>query len=172
MTEDRSGQEPADADVPVSELRLHECCRDAHFWARHLPEYADRSQSKADFWAILAGFLAAVTSLSVFPVLGDGAGTLAKTIVSVVALASAVSALVPRVKSYGEQAGSARVLAAQYGSLYGRLLDLVNENPVNQHVAKGVVAEYQAVKEKKDALRGLTHLVQKRDKEKSGSGNA
>ena len=143
-------------DTPVSTERLDGCVRSAQRWADMLPRFADRCQLKADWWAITAGVLAAITSLAVFPVLGESSSVTAKTLVSVVALASAVSALVPRVKGYGEQAGAARVLAAQYGSVYGRLLDLVNADTANPHTAQMVVAEFQAIKEKKDALRGLT----------------
>src|ERR1700752_2047833 len=127
MTQNRTDNDADDLDVPVSMERLEECRDSAYFWVNALPEYADRNQSKADFWAILAGVLAAITSLSIYPVLGPGSGMPAKTIVSVVALASAVCALVPRVKNYGEMAGTARVLAAQYGSVYGRLLDIVED---------------------------------------------
>jgi hypothetical protein len=155
-----------DLDVPVSPKNLEECRDSAYFWVNALPEYADRNQSRADFWSILAGVLAAITSLSIFPLLGQGSGILDKTIVSAVALLSAVSALVPRVKNYGEMAGTARVLAAQYGSVYGRLLDVVESGAKNQHAAKVVVAEFDSIKAKKDALRLLRPWIRKRKHEK------
>jgi hypothetical protein len=167
MTQNPADNDADELDVPVSRERLEACRESAKRWAGELPRYADRNQLKADFWAISAGLLAAITSLAIFPVLGEGSGTLEKTTVSVVALASAVCALVPRVKGYGEQAGTARVLAAQYGSVYGRLLDLVKDGSDNQHAAKAVVAEYQSIKEKKDVLRELTTRKQKRQRAKS-----
>ena len=166
MSENPTTDGPDALDVPVSRERLAECRDSAYFWVNALPEYADRNQSKAEFWSILAGVLAAAASLAIFPVLGDGSGTLEKTIVSVVALASAVSALVPRVKNYGELAGTARVLAAQYGSVYGRLLDLIEDARSNQPAAKTAVAEFNSIKEKKDGLRLLTPWIRKRNAEK------
>jgi hypothetical protein len=155
-----------DLGVPVCMKNLAECRDSAYFWVNALPEYADRNQSKADLWSILAGVLAAITGLSIFPVLGQGSGILVKTIVSAVALTSAVSALVPRVKNYGEMAGTARVLAAQYGSVYGRLLDVVESGAKNQHAAKVVVAQFDSIKAKKDALRLLTPWIRKRKQDK------
>jgi hypothetical protein len=143
-------------DVPASRERLKLCLADAELWSRELPSYADRTQFKADFWAIAAGILAAFAGLSIFPVVGQNSATWEKAIVSFIALASGISALVPRVKNYGEQAGAARVLAAQYGSVYGRLLDLEKCRTINQPAAKVVLLEFQSIKGKKDELRGLT----------------
>jgi hypothetical protein len=114
----------------------------------------------------LAGVLASITSLSIFAVLGQGSGILEKTAVSAVALLSAILALVPRVKNYGEMAGTARVLAAQYGSVYGRLLDVVESGAKHQHAARVVVAEFDSIKAKKDALRMLGSWIRKRNQEK------
>ena len=68
---------------------------------------------------------------------------------------AAICALVPRVKNYGELAGAARELASRYGSLEGDLLDLSKADPVDQERARTIVTDFQATKEKKDALRGL-----------------
>jgi hypothetical protein len=171
MTQTPTTHGSDDTAVPVSIKRLEECRDSAHFWVDALPEYADRNQSKADSWAILAGALAAITSLSIFPVLGEGSGTWVKVIVSAVALASAVAALVPRVKNYGELAGAARVLAAQYGRVYGLLLDVVADGGTNQAAARAAVAEFNSTKEKKDALRLLTPWIRKRNEQKKKHDN-
>ena len=91
--------------APVSKERIANCLRSASVWVEELPRYADRQQQRADFWAILAGVLAALTSLAIFPVLGDSSTVLEKLTVSAVALAAAICALVPRVKNYAEFAG-------------------------------------------------------------------
>lgn len=143
------------SDIPISKERVEECLKSAHGWQRQLPLYADRQQFWADLWAISAGILASITGLAIFPVAAGNQSTWTKWIVSIVALASAISALMPRVKNYGEQAGSARVLAAQYGSVYGRLLDLTKCDEIPQHAAKTVLLEFQSTNEKKDALRGI-----------------
>jgi len=60
--------------VPVTRERIATCLDSARLWARELPRYADRQQRRADAWSIAAGVLAALTSLSVFPLLtGDSA---------------------------------------------------------------------------------------------------
>lgn len=147
--------EPDAPGVPVSRTRLERILTSSERWAVRLPRYADVNQRRADFWAIAAGVLAAATSLAIWPVLTASATLREKALVSVVSFLAALCALVPRIKGYAEQAGAARVLSAQYGSLVGRLVDLLAENPVNQRVAAQVAAEYQSVKEKKDALRWL-----------------
>ena len=141
--------------VPVSMERIGICLASATFWTRELPVYADSRQLRADFWAIAAGLLAALTSLSIFPVLGDGSTDLQKWVISIVAFLAAICALIPRVKNYGELAGQARELASRYGSLEGDLLDLSHAKPMDQERARTVVTEFQATKEKKDGLRGL-----------------
>ena len=96
----------------------------ANFWVHELPRYADRQQASADFWSILAGILAAITSLAIFPVVANDSGTLVKVLVSAFALAAAICALVPRVKNYAELAGQARELTSRYGGVLGNLIDL------------------------------------------------
>jgi len=141
--------------VPVSKDRIAVCLASATFWTRELPIYADGRQRWADAWAIAAGILAAATSLAIFPVLGDDSSDLEKVVVSVVAFAAAICALIPRIRNYGELAGQARELASRYGSLEGDLLDLSKADPVDQERARTIVTEFQAAKEKKDSLRGL-----------------
>ena len=141
--------------VPVSPERIDDCLRSATFWVNELPRYADRQQQLADNWAILAGVLASLTSLAIFPILGDNSTTLAKGIVSAVALLAAICALVPRVKNYAELAGQARELSSRYGSVTGGLVDLANAQAIDQEQARVIVTEFQSIKEKKDTLRGL-----------------
>jgi hypothetical protein len=141
--------------VPVSHERVEVCLKSAKFWVDELPRYADRQQQTADRWAIASGVLAAITSLSVWPILGPGSTDFDKALVSTIALIAATCALVPRIKNYAELAGAARELTSRYGSLTGELIDLSKTNPPDQERARIVVAEFQAVKEKKDSLRGL-----------------
>ena len=74
---------------------------------------------------------------------------------SAVALAAAICALVPRVKNYAEFAGQARELSSRYGGIVGDLLDLSVANQIDQEQARIVVNEFESIKERKDALRGL-----------------
>jgi hypothetical protein len=141
--------------VPVSRERVNICLASSTFWTRELPKYADSKQFWADNWAIAAGILAALTSLAIFPILDDDSTVIEKAFISLVALAAAICALIPRVKNYAELAGAARELSSRYGSLEGDLIDLSNAKPMDQERARTVVVEFQATKEKKDALRGL-----------------
>jgi hypothetical protein len=142
--------------IPVSEQTIRTCFESACLWVAELPCYADRNQRKADNWAIASGILAAITSLAIWPVLSDTPAAWAKTLVSVVALASAVCALVPRVKNYAEMAGEARQLVSRYAGVMGNLRDLRDMGAdLRQQDARKTVDEFAAIKAKKDALRGL-----------------
>jgi hypothetical protein len=119
----------------------------------------------ADRFAIFAGFLSAVTGLSVWAVWANSPEWYWQLLVAVVALLASLCALVPRVKNWAEQAGLARELASQYGRLVGDLTDLTNLQVIDQVRAGRVVDDFQITKEKKDQLRGLRdRLVIKRDK--------
>jgi hypothetical protein len=141
--------------VSVTRERIATCLESALFWARELPRYADRQQRRADAWSIAAGVLAALTSLSVFPLMSSTVADAGKWIIAGLALAAAVCALIPRVRSYGELAGQAREVSSRYGRLTGELMDMVRAEWVDQERARYVVTEFQATKEKKDSLRGL-----------------
>ena len=141
--------------VPVSPTRINNCLRSAGYWVNALPRYADRQQVQADFWAILSGILAAITSLAIFPVLGESPTTQEKAVVSAFALLAAICALVPRVRNYGELAGQARELSSRYGGIYGDLVDLSLAPTIDQDRALAIVDEFESIKSKKDGLRGL-----------------
>jgi hypothetical protein len=141
--------------VSVTRERIATCLESALFWARELPRYADRQQRRADAWSIAAGVLAALTSLSVFPLMSSTVADAGKWIIAGLALAAAVCALIPRVRSYGELAGQAREVSSRYGRLTGELMDMARAEWVDQERARYVVTEFQATKEKKDSLRGL-----------------
>jgi hypothetical protein len=145
----------APGTVPVSAVRLRDCQRSAAFWVVELPRYADRNQRNADFWALSAGILAALTGLSIWPAADASSPWYLKLLVAGAAFASAICALVPRVRSYAERAGEARALASRYGNVLGALTDLVEASAPDQGAALAAVQEFGAVKEKKDALRGL-----------------
>ncbi len=144
-------------DVAVSRERVEGCLRSATFWVTELPKYADRQQRKADWWAIVSGALAAFTGLAIFPAITDASTDLEKAFVAVFAFAAAICALVPRVMNYAELAGQARELTSRYGGVVGDLLDLAKSkaDPFPSDAARPVVEAFEAIKEKKDGLRGL-----------------
>jgi hypothetical protein len=141
--------------MQVSRKRLEICLASAEFWVDELPRYADRNQRRADWWAIASGGVAAITGLSIWPVLTAHSSDLAKAVVSGATLVAAMLALVPRIKNYADNAGQARELSSRYGSLRGRLVDITQADDVDQAEVRALLAEFQAAKEKKDSLRGL-----------------
>jgi hypothetical protein len=141
--------------VPISRKRVRECEESAHFWVRELPRYADRKQLWADSWSIAAGVLAALTSLSIFPVLSDDATDWQRFLVAAAAFAAAICALIPRVKNYAELAGQARELSSRYGGVIGDLMDLAEANPFPAEAARAVIDDFESIKARKDSLRGL-----------------
>jgi hypothetical protein len=147
--------EPAGLTVPVSRERVENCLKSATFWVRELPRYADRKQAWADAWGILSGVLAAVTGLAIFPAITDASTDWDKALVSMFAFGASICALMPRIKNYAELAGQARELTSRYGGVVGDLLDLSKANPFPAEAAQTVIEEFEAIKEKKDSLRGL-----------------
>lgn len=141
--------------APISRNRVVRCRESAEYWVRELPRYADRKQFWADFWSLAAGILAALTSLSIFPVLNDQAPDWQKGVVAIAAFAAAICALFPRVKNYGELAGQARELSSRYGGVVGDLVDLEAANPFPADAARAIVDEFESIKAKKDGLRGM-----------------
>jgi hypothetical protein len=57
--------------------------------------------------------------------------------------------------NYSELAGQARELSSRYGGVVGDLLDLARAEPYRPEPARPVIEEFEAIKEKKDTLRGL-----------------
>ena len=95
-----------------------------------------------------------------------------KVVVSLVAFAAALCALVPRVKNYGELAGQARELTSRYGGVVGDLLDLAKMEALDSDAARPVVEEFEAIKEKKDGLRRVAGPRLRRDRtdQRGGEG--
>lgn len=144
-------------DIPISAARLRKCMASASYWVIALPTYADRMQALADRWALAAGGLAILTGLAVWTKLAESASLWAETVVAVAAILAGVFALVPRIKNYGELAGSARELGAQAKHHYGELLDLWSDKDdrLSSEVAKERVRNFEAVRKDKDRLRYL-----------------
>ncbi|MGL5817844.1 MAG: hypothetical protein ACRCYR_09800 [Phycicoccus sp.] len=142
----------------MSRKRVEACLRSALLWTDELPRYADFQQSKADWWSLVAGVVAALTGLSIFPVLSDSSTTLEKVLVAAFAFAAGICALVPRIKNYGEMAGRARELAAVYSTVQGDLLDglvAIDAGRANDDALRAAVKAFQEAKAKKDQLRYL-----------------
>ena len=150
------GGAPA-ATPPVSERRVEECLQSASFWAEILAYHADGLQKRADTWSISAGLLAAIAGLSAWKLVTDQTtARWAIVLTSALALAAAISALVPRIKNYAENAALSRELAARYGQSKGLLtdtLDWMKSSQANQAVVRAVVADFEAIKKSKDSMR-------------------
>jgi hypothetical protein len=145
------------AAPPVSERRVEECLDSASFWAEILAYHADGLQKRADTWSISAGLLAAIAGLSAWKLVTDQTtARWAIVLTSGLALAAAISALVPRIKNYAENAALSRELAARYGQSKGLLTDTLawmKSSKANETVVRAVVADYEAIKKSKDSMR-------------------
>jgi len=151
--------------VPKSSERVHrrqkssidECLESAKYWTAVLPKYANDMQARADRWAVTSGVLSAVAGLSVWATLLQSAWWWAQILVAVVSLLSAIAALVPRVKNFGEMAGHARQLSSAYGRVEGQLVDAHEwKRNRNEQVLQKVVEDFDNTKSSKDTnLRDL-----------------
>ena len=139
----------------ISRKRLEECRDSAKYWGPRLQLYADVNQRRGDLLSLVAGILAAVTGLSVWPVADSTTTGWAPALVAGGALATSICALIPRIYNFGDRAGQAREIGPLYGQVYGELIDLCDTNPIDQQWAAVVLAEFRDAKTKKDSLRGL-----------------
>lgn len=152
--EDAAATAQAEQKADVTFARLLVCLESAAFWARRMPEYAAHERRVGNRWAIWSGALAAVTGLAVWPLITEQAPPLvAGGIVSGIAFASAICALVMKVNRYTEMAERGQELAAAYGQLWGHLLDLTASGPViDQKEAHAAITQFQRTKTQKDKL--------------------
>lgn len=144
-------------DIPVSVASLQECLDSSRYWIQLLPAYANAMQRRADLLAIGAGLLAAITGLSVWTDFQQSSNPVGRWTVVAVSLLSAMLALMPRVKNYGEMAGHARELSANYGQVSGALLDLwFDQAALGTAEARNTIKRFDQIKAGKDAnLRDL-----------------
>jgi hypothetical protein len=141
----------------ISPARVDDSFESASYWSRELLAYADKMQRRADWWAIAAGLIAAMTSLAIWPTT-DSKETWAVALVAAGAFTSAVCALMPRIKNYGEWAGKGREIATQYGSIVGPLWDLnivMASDPahVDNAAVRSLVDEFEKIRAAKNELR-------------------
>ncbi len=149
-----SGRSPV--AIPVSKVRVAEGLKSATFWAEILAYHADGLQKRADTWSISAGLFAAIAGLAAWKLVTDTRAGWAIILTSGLALAAALSALVPRIKNYAENAALSRELAARYGQTRGALTDTLewmNSNLADDAAVRAAVAEFEAIKKSKDSMR-------------------
>ncbi|WP_127473232.1 hypothetical protein [Microbacterium sulfonylureivorans] len=144
----------AEQETDVTMARLLVCLESAAHWAEEMPKYAAREKRKGNGWAISSGALAALTGLAVWPLINEQTPPLvAAGLVSAIAFASAICALVLKVNRYTEMAERGQELAGLYGQALGLLLDLtVADGTIDQHKAHAAVAVFQQAKVRKDKL--------------------
>lgn len=146
--------------TPVSQARLVMCLASAMYWEKYLVTYADKKQWWANFWAIGAAILAAITNVAIWQEFTDAGGLTAKIAGSVVTVLAGLCATIPRILNHGELAGAARTLRPQYGAMIGNLVDLIKIAPnFDREEAASVVHDFQLIKEKKDQLQDLSHKL-------------
>lgn len=144
----------AEQETDVTLARLFICLESAAYWYDKMPAYADAERRAGNRWAIGSGALAALTGLAIWPLITEQAPPLvAGIVVSGVAFASAICALVSKVNRYTEMAERGQELAGLYGQSLGLLMDLTTAGGViKQPKAHAAVVLFQQTKIRKDKL--------------------
>lgn len=147
----------AKGDSPATAVSDVQACLDsALFWVEALPRYANKMQEIADRWAIASSVLGLVSGLAIWATLAQSTTFWAQAIVTGVAFATGVCGVIPRIRNYGEMAGSARGLIPRYARSSGELRSLWEHREwLDKPQAQTIVETFQAMKEAKDQLRYL-----------------
>jgi hypothetical protein len=121
---------------------------------------------RADRYAITAALLSTLTGLGVWSTLAASTDWWAVLIVSIVALAAAVAAIVPKAKGYVECAAVAAALAPRYSQVMGELQDAATwleqaESGAHDR-ADAAVKKFEGIKSEKDSLKTLPSQLQAR----------
>jgi hypothetical protein len=113
-------------------------------------------QEIADRWAIAASILGLITGLAVWATVAQSTTLWAQAAVTAVALATGICGVIPRIRNYGEMAGSARGLIPRYARSSGELRSLwEHQDWLDRPQAQTVIGTFEAIKEAKDQLRYL-----------------
>lgn len=129
---------------------------DAAFWANRLPRFAAAMQARADRFALVAGFLSAITGLGIWATIAASIDPRAQVAVGFVALAAAVVGLVPKTMGYADCASNAFDISAAYGHAEGELVKahrkLVDEDPDALAFAEDARKAFEEVRIRKEKL--------------------
>ncbi|MEU8511088.1 hypothetical protein AB0C76_05800 [Kitasatospora sp. NPDC048722] len=143
-------------DIPVSTDRLGVCLRDARYWAQHLGEFSAKLQAKSDAFQTAATLLAALTAGTLWAVVSSSTALWAEILVTVMALLTAFVTAYPKARNYSRGAAEAAQLTADYGRLYGRLLDadraVTGGQVLDTKRLQELVEEFQDVRSRRQTL--------------------
>jgi len=160
-------------DANISEQRLNGCIESAAFWATHLNLYADSMYALADKYAITTSLISVVTGLGAWGTIAASTKWWGQAVVGVMAFAAAAVGVIPKVRGYGECALKAAPLSTEYGTVLGVLEDALSElhsgHQNAQTHSREAIAAFNAVKEKKDALKPFPGELAKELEEKRKS---
>jgi hypothetical protein len=143
---------------------LNEYIDSARFWGDHIQLYSDWMQTLSDRYAIGAALISAFTGLAIWGTISSSAQVWAQAAASTMAFCAAAAAIIPKIKGYGNCALSAAPLSTDYGHALDELLTALegvkSARPKAQVGARKAVADFEAVKAKKDALRPYPRRLQ------------
>lgn len=141
---------------PISENRIIDCIVSAEFWASSLPLHSGDMRKRADYFAIASSFLSAITALGIWSTFAASTSWPAVLGVSLVAIASAIVAQVPKIKGYAKCAEDSARLSSRYGNVLGELKDslemLRNGHQEGPYYAFKAINTFEGIKREKDAL--------------------
>jgi hypothetical protein len=122
-------------------------------------------QRLADGYAIAAAVISTVTGLAAWGALAALSAWWAQVAVAVMATATAVVNVIPKVRGYADCAAKAAPLATEYGRSLGELQNAIEalkgHAPGAKVQALKALDRFQVVKEKKDGLRPLPAELEK-----------
>ncbi len=152
----------------ISDTRLNGCIESAEFWAAKLNVFSADMQDLADRYAIIASLISTVTGLAVWGTIA--ASRWGQVLVGLMAFAAAAVAVIPKVRGYSECALKAAPLATEYGQVLGDLEDALKElqsrDQNAQSHSKTAIAEFEGIREKKNALKPFPKQLAKELDEK------
>lgn len=91
------------------------------YWSEHLSSYGAKMRSRSDNFAIAAAIISTITGAAIWATVSQSAEIWAQAIVTAMAVAAAVTALVPKLKGYSDCATNAPAIASKYGRYLAKL---------------------------------------------------
>lgn len=128
----------------------------AVFWSEHLGAYGRKMRTRSDNFAIAAAVISTITGAAIWTTVSDSTEVWAQAIVTGMAVAAAVVALVPKLKGYSDCATNIPTVSAKYGRALLKLRlahdKLSAGEPGARDEAIKAIQEFYDVRDEKEKL--------------------
>lgn len=126
------------------------------YWSEHLSSYGAKMRSRSDSYAVAAAVISAITGAAIWTTVSHSTEIWAQLIVTAMAVAAAIAALMPKLKGYSDCATNAPSLASKYGRHLTKLRrahdDLNAGIPGAAERAWSAVNEFYDIRDEKEKL--------------------